>query len=209
MGKSRQFKFVDFNQSNFVIEWQDDFNQQGYLDDLISIPLPTIGYVFDGLSWFRTLASPFYLEDVIFTGKIGFKKQHLPTKPYRFFIFAKDMVYQDQWALDYVQKKRLGQFPFDVYGDYSFQLIHPERFLKYITDLDLELGTIEYLTLTKKLNNLLFLELASLSTQAGAPLAAHELERNQQQFHDALRQRFLKIGFNLVSFNIEFHSAKS
>ena len=208
MGKSRQFRLVDFNQSYFIVEWQDAFNQQGYLDDLISIPTQTIGFLYDGITWSRTLASPFFLEDVVSFGRIGLKKSHQVSKAYRIFLVAKDIIYQDQWALDYVQKKRLGQFPFEVYGAYTFKLIQPERFLQHVTDLGLELGNIDFITLTKKLNNLLFHELSLISTQPGIKSLFKEVERIQQRFQESMHDRFLKLGLELVSFNIEFHTAK-
>jgi hypothetical protein len=208
MGKARHFQLVDLNQSNFIMEWQAAFNQQGYLDDLISIPIQAIGFIYDGTSWFRTLASPFFLEDVITFGKIGLRKSHQVTHSYRVFLVLKDTIYQDQWALDYVQKKRLGKFPFEVYGGYSFKLIQPEKFLQQVTDLGLELGTIDYITLTKKINDLFFQELAMLSTQPEIQVLFNEQERFQQRFQESIHNRFLKFGLELVSFHIKFHLAK-
>jgi hypothetical protein len=198
MAKSRHFHLQSHDSSLIFQEWKDAFNAETYLDDQFTIPKHTVAYFGDGASWYRSLSSPFYLDDILHFGRLGQSKNHRKLKGFKVLIHASDTIYHDQWALDYLKKKAIRNFNQDVFGDYQFRISQGGILFQQLTSIGFDIEDVPYLAFITKLNDYLqhdFVRLASSATYQGQAVDLLKLE-----FAKVVQQRFEKWGLQMVDF---------
>ncbi len=203
--KSRHFQ-PSFTADDCVInEVKGPYNEQAFLDDAFTIPLGFDAFFYDGKRWYYALSSPFYLDDVLHFNRIGVLKKHKKISPVRLFLSPQQMTFLDRWALDYVQKKKLGITSFDWLGSYKFVISLPNVFLKSLITLGFALGDIPYIQLVSKLNLYIQQDLiAHFRGQASVePSAIQRID-----FETKIRQRFEKWGLTLSEFQLQVNAEK-
>lgn len=208
MNKSRTFTYQGNQQADFVDEWKDAFNLETYLDDQFIIKTKSIIYIFDGAQWYRGLASPFYLDDTIHFGRIGQKKSHQKYQKVRIFTFPREMIYQDEWSLDYIQKKRIKDFAYDIQGKYQLSIQRGDILLNQLESLGLQLGTIPFLDFSKRMNGFIQHDIIQLLANIEPQLIKGRVEELKKQIQSNVTQRFHNLGLEVEGFEIEFILSK-
>jgi hypothetical protein len=208
MPKARTFIYQGNQQADFIDEWKDAFNLESYLDDQFIIKTKSIVYLFDGVQWYRGLASPFYLDDTIHFGRIGQKKSHQKLQKLRIFTYPRDIIYQDEWSLDYLQKKRIKDFPYDIQGKYQLSIQLGDVLLTQIESLGLELGTISFLDFSKRMNGFIQNDIIQLISSLNRNEIESRKDELKKQIQFNLAHRFHNLGLALDAFEIEFVLSK-
>jgi hypothetical protein len=208
MPKARTFTYLGNQQADFIDEWKGAFNNEAFLDDQFIIQSKSIIYLFDGAQWYRGLASPFYLDDAVHFGRIGQKKTHQKHQRINIFTYTRDMIYQDEWALDYVQKKRIKDFNHDLQGKYQFSIQRGDVLLTQLESLGLHPGTIPFLDFSKKMNSFIQHDIIQLLANLRPPFINSQIEELKKQIQTNISQRFLTLGLELVQFEVEFIPSK-
>jgi hypothetical protein len=208
MSKLRTFVYQANSQSDFIDEWKDDFNLESYLDDQFIIKTKSIVYLFDGAQWYRGLASPFYLDDTIHFGRIGQKKSHQKYQKLRIFTFPREMMYQDEWSLDYIQKKRIQGLPYDIQGKYQISIERGDVLLSQLGSLGMELGTISFLEFSKRINGFIQHDIIQLLANLKPQEIESRIHELKQQIQINIDHRFHHLGLAMQAFEVEFLLSK-
>jgi len=208
MPKSRTFTYLGNQQADFIDEWKGAFNLEAFLDDQFVIQSKSIVYLYDGAQWHRGLASPFYLDDALHFGRIGQKKSHQKYQKVRIFTFPREMTYQDEWSLDYIQKKRIKDFNYDIQGKYQFSIQRGDVLLTQIESLGLQLGTIPFLDFSKQMNGFIQHDIIQLLANLEPQFIKSRIEELKKQIQTNISQRFRNLGLELEGFEVEFIPSK-
>lgn len=206
MAKSRHFHLTSHDPSLIFQEWKDAFNLDAYLDDQFTIPKHTIAYFYDGHTWYRSLSSPFYLDDILHFGKLDQRKSHRKVKGFKVLLHASDTIYHDQWALDYLKRKVIPNFKDDVYGDYQFRITQGGMLFQQLSSIGFEIANVPYLAFITKLNDYLqhdFVRLASTPEVFNKGMDELKLE-----FTRVVNQRFEKWGLQMSDFQTKIVPSK-
>jgi hypothetical protein len=208
MPKARTFIYQGNQQADFIDEWKDAFNLESYVDDQFIIKTKSIVYLFDGAQWYRGLASPFYLDDTIHFGQIGHKKSHQKYQKLRIFTYPREMTYQDEWSLDYIQKKRIKDFSYDIQGKYQLSIQRGDVLLTQVESLGMELGTIPFLDFSKRMNGFIQNDIIQLISSLNPNEIESRKDELKKRIQFNLAHRFHNLGLALDAFEIEFFPSK-
>ncbi len=208
MAKARTFIYQGNQQADFIDEWKGAFNVETFLDDKFVNQSKSILFLHDGAHWYRGLASPFYLDDTIHFGRIGQKKSHQKYQQVRIFTFPREMIYQDEWSLDYIQKKRIKDFAYDIQGKYQLSIQRGDILLNQLESLGLQLGTIPFLDFSKRMNGFIQHDIIQLLANIEPQLIKGRVEELKKQIQSNVTQRFHNLGLAVQGFEIEFILSK-
>lgn len=208
MGKFRSYIYKKHHDNDFIIEWIGQFNQEAFLDDQFTINPKYIPYFFDGETWSRGLASPFFYEDVIQSGRIGIAKVHKKVKATRVFLIPKEWIFHDQWSIDYLQKKRIPKIRFDVFGEYKINLRDPKLLLLELPNIGFPLGTVSFIEFAKKMNTMIQNEVIFYFFNLENQEDLNSLNKVNQLLTKSFNSKFLSFGIELVDFLIKLTPSK-
>jgi hypothetical protein len=208
MNKFRKFDYPGNTNSNFVDEWLDIFNEESYLDDQFSMKPDSILFLYDGLNWYRSLASPFFLEDTIFFGRLDKPKSHKKYQKLRLFALPRDVVFQDEWSLDYLQKKRISYLKHEIQGRYRFFIQRGEDLLKNLIPTGFQLGSISFIEFSKRMNEFIQFEIVSSLANLSHQEMTNQLGEIKKTIQSNVSSRFQKLGLMIESFEINFLPSK-
>lgn len=208
MAKARTFTYQGNQQAEFIDEWKGAFNIESFLNDQFVIQSKSIVYLYDGSQWYRGLASPFYLDDALYFGRIGQKKSHQKYQKVRIFTFPREMIYQDEWSLDYIQKKRIKDFNYDIQGKYQFSIQRGDILLNQLESLGLQFGTIPFLEFSKQMNGFIQHDIIQLLANLEPQFIKSRIEDLKKQIQTNISQRFRNLGLEVEGFEVEFIPSK-
>jgi hypothetical protein len=208
MGKFRSYTYKEHHDNDFIIEWVGQFNQEAFLDDQFTINSKYIPYFFDGETWSRGLASPFFYEDVIQTGRIGIAKVHKKVKATRVFLIPKEWIFHDQWSIDYLQKKRIPKISFDVFGEYKINLRDSKLLLLELPNIGFPLGTVSFIEFAKKMNNMIQNGVIAYFLNLENQDDLLQQDKINQSLTKSFSLKFLSFGVELIDFMIKLRPSK-